>query len=733
MSPSKTGSRGPGWVPAAAGGLASLVVALGEAVRLDPSIDPRPWMALVATGGTILLLPGLLAGLGAGLLVAALGWPGEPLAMARELVGRVRGASVGEVLGRMAQAVVWLAASALGYHATLAPGPGSPHPAFTGAKVAFVAPAAVVLAVLARWVLSGATDRLLGRRPHDPRWVVGLAATLTLGGMAAALGFLSMYRQILESVDWRMPSALVAWAVVFVVVWAGLRRWPRVALILLWTVPPVAGATVADGLDALDRIPEANEVAATDRGLLGRGLAIAQGLLDFDHDGYSGLLGGGDCVEGDPGINPGADDIPGNGLDEDCDGEDLAPLEPEAPREVADHTDEPTAEPEEDQRARLLPRHNIVLVTVDTLRPDHLGCYGYDRPTSPNIDELAQRSVLFENAYSVSNKTPSVMGSLLSGVYPSEVYRTYAHFNRFLPKNVMLAERLRDAGYRTWGVVSHWYFGKKYGMAQGYDHWDVVQTSHDKMEKVACADHVADLAIQALRTLRSEPGPYHLWLHFIDPHKLYIRHKGFQSFGKRAVDRYDGEILFTDHHLGRFLRELYVGEDWDRTVVVFLADHGEAFGEHGEWHHGWSVHEHQLRVPLLVRIPGVPPRRVSTRVSMIDVVPTILDLAGIHDAQGLRGVSLVDGISSGEDWSPRPIYAEVYPGPYNAAWSAYIEGDLKLIHRWRGNVFALHDLAKDPGEKVNLVRKAPNLARRMKTRYKDFRRRHVDPVEPLRR
>ena len=719
----------------AVGACVALLLAWIEAGRLlggASEANGADWLGLAAAGVTVLLPAALLLGGLAGFTLGAQGIERSLLAWLPRHVRRGLTARASTVVGVVVGATAGLAVAFVGFRLALGSelggGPWG-SPALGVAVVAVLWPGVAVCCAIGSASLA---RRLLGAA--DERALVRLLVWATVGAALGAVSAEVLRRlgPVLGSLDGRMPAAVA----LGLLLWLGLDLLvdgtPRVVRTALAGVLALClGAGSAWGLYGLDTAPAAQEALGTDRGLLGLLVPRGQGLLDRDGDGYSAWLGGGDCREGDPRVHPGADDLPGNGIDEDCDGEDLALPPAPPPAAVA-----PPPAPPQGPRARLLARHNIVLISIDTLRADHVGCYGYERDITPNVDRLAERSVRFSRAYSLSNKTPSVIGSLVTGRYPSEHPRTFAHFNRFLPANVFLAERLAAADFRTSAVMSHWYFEPKFGIGQGFQTWEVVKDTRERMEKVPSAHEVADKAIVALRELRSRPGPYHLWLHFIDPHKLYIPHPELPSLGRRAVDRYDGEIQFSDLHLGRFLEELYAGPDWDQTVVVLISDHGEAFGEHGEWHHGWSLHEHQLRVPFLLRVPGLDPSVSETRVSLIDLVPTLLDLAGLPPDGGetpVRGVSLLPALLSGGEWAARPIYAEVYPGPHNAAWSMFIEGDLKLIHRWRGNVFVLHDLAEDPGELVNLYRRPGGAGARLKARYQAWRSANVQRFDPPRR
>jgi len=723
----------------ATGATVGFALALGEGLRLlgEGAVGREDLVGLVATGTTLLLPPGLVLGIGVGLLTIGLGLELELGSLLPRLARGLRRTTAPGWIGAGAAALGALVTAFAAFDLVLGPRLGHPNPQDAGLAVTLGGSLVPGVALLTGTLAAAWSRRLFGRHADSPalRWAVLLLLLLAAGGAAWLVA--ARFRGTLEAVELRPPLALLGGGGLWLLVETLFARLPVAARRgLAWTAPAALGALCSFGLYALDDLPTARAAVVRDRGLTGLLAGRAQRLLDHDGDGFSRLLGGGDCREDDPAIFPGADDVPGNGVDEDCDGTDLIlpppAVEPPPPPRLPLHS-----------RADLLaPRHNIILLSIAPLRPDHLGCYGYHRDTSPNIDELARSAIRFANPYSLSNKTPSVIGSLITGKYPSEHQRTFQHFNKFLPDNITLAERLKYAGFKTSGVGSHWYFLPSFGISQGIDRWEVIYEPGDRMEAVPTAAKIADRAIAHLQELRRSPEPYFLWVHFIDPHKLYIAHDEVPSFGTRAVDLYDGEIRYTDLHLGRLLAEIDGGEDRPRTAVALIADHGECFGEHGEYFHGWSVHEPQIRVPFLLRVPGLEPRVVQTRVSLVDLVPTLLDLAGVSPKlteeqdtdpeHPLRGVSLLPDLLAGGEWTSRPIYAEVYPGPSNSAFSAFLVDDLKLIHIWGGNVYSLFDLAADPGELRDLTRERPDLAASMRQRYQVWRRQNVRPVEPLR-
>jgi arylsulfatase A-like enzyme len=205
-----------------------------------------------------------------------------------------------------------------------------------------------------------------------------------------------------------------------------------------------------------------------------------------------------------------------------------------------------------------------------------------------------------------------------------------------------------------------------------------------------------------------------LWLHFLDPHKWYIFHPGFKTrFGNRSIDRYDHEIAFTDHHVGVVLDGLKKEGLKDNTAIIITSDHGEAFGEHRTAFHGFSIYDVELRVPLLLSVPGHrKAQRISARRSLIDLTPTILDLAQVTAPHRLQGQSWLADLE-GTALQDRIIYAERPKGPHSAGMRALIEGEWKIIWLGRGNRYELYNLDADPGELKDRFKQRPQVAKRM--------------------
>ncbi len=303
-----------------------------------------------------------------------------------------------------------------------------------------------------------------------------------------------------------------------------------------------------------------------------------------------------------------------------------------------------SAAPESTDEARPL---NVLLITVDTLRADHLGCYGYERPTSPRIDALAAESLVFDDTQATSSWTLPSLVSLMTSVYPSShgcVKRDIALGEGF----ETLAEKLRDEGYYTGGIVSQAFASRRFGLDRGFVHFDddlaELSRGHELFKKTShTISDKAEKWIKA-RAAEPEPRPWFLWLHYFDPHVAYVSHAGYsEAFGtENELDLYDGEIAWTDFHVGRVLDALGESGLDEHTLIVFTSDHGEEFEDHGGLYHRKTLYREVLHVPLIVRRPQGETGRIGGLVSLVDVAPMILrateaePFAVTHAANGAR-------------------------------------------------------------------------------------------------
>jgi arylsulfatase A-like enzyme/Tfp pilus assembly protein PilF len=360
-------------------------------------------------------------------------------------------------------------------------------------------------------------------------------------------------------------------------------------------------------------------------------------------------------------------------------------------------------------RPRVL-RPNLLLVTIDTLRADHLGVYGARDARTPNLDALAARGVRFAHAQAAIPLTGPSHATILTGLYPP-VHGVRDNILYSLdPRHRTLASRLKSLGYRTAAFVGAYPVAADFGFSQGFDSWseDFKESPVPGAGAQRAANEVVSDALGWLQV--PGRGPFFAWLHLYDPHAPYDPPEPYRTaFAGRL---YDGEIAFADAQLGRVFDWLRSSGHEASTVVVVIADHGESLGEHREVTHAVLLYEATLHVPFLVAGPGVPAgRTVDERVATVDVVPTILKLLGVVAAPETNGRDLGPAMR-GERLRPEPIYAESLYGRLNFRWSSlrsWTTGDWKLVQGSRSEIF---HLTEDPAETRDLsAEEAPRVER----------------------
>jgi arylsulfatase A-like enzyme/tetratricopeptide (TPR) repeat protein len=338
-------------------------------------------------------------------------------------------------------------------------------------------------------------------------------------------------------------------------------------------------------------------------------------------------------------------------------------------------------------------RANVLLVTIDTLRADRLGCYGHAAAATPVLDGLAARGVRFATAVAHAPLTAPSHASILTGLLPlGHGVRDNGSF-ALPPSGTTLAEVLRDAGYRTGAFVSGFPLDHRFGFGRGFVTYD------DRMLRgrgSRQAPYVERTAAEVTRVagdwIRAARGPWFAWVHYFDPHAPYEPPADLAA--RFAASPYDGEVAFVDRELGRLLAAV----DAQATLVLVTSDHGESLGEHGEATHGVFVYDATLRVPWLMAGPGVPRGRVSPVVARgIDVAPTLVDYAGLRVPPSMQGRPLRPA-AEGREVEDAPAYAESLFCRLNLGWAP--------LHAWRTARWKLvlaprpelYDLAADPGE-----------------------------------
>ncbi|MBI3932787.1 MAG: sulfatase [Acidobacteria bacterium] len=378
---------------------------------------------------------------------------------------------------------------------------------------------------------------------------------------------------------------------------------------------------------------------------------------------------------------------------------------------------------------------NVLLVTIDTLRADHMGTYGYGRNTSPHMDALGREGVVFERAYTYWPKTRASMVMMLTGRRPSQNGYSHRH-PRLLDFNPTLASVLKDAGYATAAIVDNANVAKALGYAKGFDSyreiWEEKALGGDEWKGTTA------ITEGAVRFLADPPRdrPFLLWLHYVNPHAPYAPPAphdqafvddsasagpklrvtpGFRGgiprplyvSGRRRlgyyVSQYDGEVSAVDSQIGVVLDALRASGAWDRTVLVVTSDHGESLGEHEYYFdHGEDLFDPCLEVPLIVAAPGGRRgARSDVVASTLDVMPTILDAVKVRYPPDLAGESLLPAVTGGRGPRRSRLFAQ-----NDRSMSATFDARFKLVavHGERGTTYALYDRESDPGETRDVAR-----------------------------
>ncbi len=354
----------------------------------------------------------------------------------------------------------------------------------------------------------------------------------------------------------------------------------------------------------------------------------------------------------------------------------------------------------------------VVLVSIDTLRSDHLPAYGYDRVETPAIDALRADGILYERAYSEVPLTLPSHASILTGLLPpAHGVRDNAGYRLSEAVGPTLAQRLHDAGYATGAAVSSYVLRHETGLARGFDLYDDhVAPGHEKT--IGEIQRPGPETLQAvLPWLRSAVHrPFFLFFHIYEPH---TPRDPPERFAARYGKTYDGEVAAADAVVGQLVDELKVLDLYDRSTIVLLADHGEGLGDHGEDEHGVLLYRESLQVPLIVKLPGSAGAgaSVATPAELVDVAPTILALAGAEVPASLPGTSLLAlaeaarrSAGDGDRAEPRALYSESFHARLRFGWSgltSVIRGRYQYIE---GSDRELYDLAADPGETKNVLR-----------------------------
>jgi len=357
-------------------------------------------------------------------------------------------------------------------------------------------------------------------------------------------------------------------------------------------------------------------------------------------------------------------------------------------------------------------RPNLLLITIDTLRADRLGCYGADSPATPRIDELARRGRLFSRAFANASTTLASHADILLGLTPN-AHGVHENLNFVVSGELLtLAEYLKSSGYATGAFVGAYPLDSRFGLSQGFDTYDDHYDRNHRENYAALERRAEDVVGPALEWLKGRRSPWFLWVHCWDPHIPYDPPEPFRTRYKGHP--YEGEVAYVDAALGKVFDHLKENGLGDSTLVVLTGDHGESLGQHGEKTHGFFAYNSTLRVPLIFAGPGLAPGLATDYVSHVDIFPTICDLLGVAKPRSLQGLSLLPSLE-GRALPERPIYFESLYPYYSRGWAplkGLIFGKAKFIE---SPVPELYDLERDFDELENLagLRKTDELKSRL--------------------
>jgi len=377
-------------------------------------------------------------------------------------------------------------------------------------------------------------------------------------------------------------------------------------------------------------------------------------------------------------------------------------------------------------------RANLLLITIDTLRADHLGCYGHKSIRTPVLDNLAREGVRFERAFSPVPLTLPAHCSVMTGTYPS--YHGIRDNSGFVlpPEQTTLAETLKDSGYQTAAFIGAFVLDSKFGIGQGFDYYfDNFDLSQYENVSPGYIQRTGDIVVQrALRWVEGRQGrsePFFVWVHLYDPHDPYTAPEPYRS--RRPESPYDAEIEFTDANVGKLVDWLRQNRLYDNTLIVIVGDHGESLGEHGEEKHGFFIYNATLHVPFIVKFPGGANsgRVVREQVSLVDMAPTVLQILGRGGPQSLKaqGTGLLALVLGKAPDYRAEIYAEGYYPRLQFGWSelrGLITDRYKYLLAPKPE---LYDLNEDFDERRNLASERSGLANQLRESLKALRRRYA--------
>ena len=361
---------------------------------------------------------------------------------------------------------------------------------------------------------------------------------------------------------------------------------------------------------------------------------------------------------------------------------------------------------------------NVVVITIDTLRADHLGCYGDKQIRTPNIDALAGDSVRFERAYTPVPVTLPAHAAVFTGGYPTLNGVHDFSGNKLSPSQATMATVLQQQGYVTGAVIGSAVLDSRFGLNHGfdfyYDHFDFNRLQESNLEEMKRPGNlVADISLDWLG--KNAQRKFFLWMHLYDPHYPYRPPAPYsEQYNNRL---YDGEIAFADAQVGRLITFLKTKGLYRNTLIVLAGDHGESLGEHGEKSHGFFIYNATLHVPLIIHLPGAAAAKTaSDLVSLTDLMPTVLDELKIEVLPQLQGRSLLPLMTNRKVEASPGLYAETFLPRLHFNWSELRSVETEKYHLIEAPKPELYDLDMDPGETRNLYPEKKAVAAELQAR-----------------
>ena len=364
---------------------------------------------------------------------------------------------------------------------------------------------------------------------------------------------------------------------------------------------------------------------------------------------------------------------------------------------------------------------NLLIITLDTMRADRIGAYGYKKANTPHLDGLAKQGIMFSDCYSPVPLTLPAHCSLFTGLYP--LGHRVRDNGTFLLSNaeITLAEMMKNKGYNTYAVIASFVLLAQFGLDQGFSVYDDSLDAQELLRNFyseITADVVYAKFEQWFRN--REDKSFFAWVHFYDPHLPYDPPEEFRGGKISLADLYDGEVAFTDVYVGKIIQDLKNEDKLDNTLIVIVGDHGEALGEHQEYGHSVFCYEENLKVPLIFYNPRLFPEGsvVEQRVSLIDIMPSLLEMYGLDTPPSVQGKSFTGMLAGKKERGERSFYIESMYGKETLGWAplvGIIDGPYKYVSLPEPE---LYDLEKDNREQSNLFLTKKNIANALDERLK---------------